>query len=106
MSIKFKVNLSPVRSDVGQLVVSKQGAALVINHNEFDFSFLNDGDTLPHSAITGSTFCQDVIRNGEVIDVTLRLPHAHDAPESVRFPQPILVEQDGPITMPGGTNAD
>lgn len=104
--MKFKINLSPVRADETVSTVSKLGAALIINSEEFDFEFLADGDTLPRSAITSDEIHSDVIRNGDVIELTLRLPHSADAPESVRFPQPILVEQDGPITLPGETNVD
>ena len=104
--MKFKINLSPVRADETVSAVSKIGAALVINTEEFDFGFLADGDTLPRSAITSDEIHSDVIRNGDVIELTLRVPHGPDAPESVRFPQPILVEQDGPITLPGEANVD
>lgn len=104
--MKFKINLSPVRADETVSTVSKLGAALIINSEEFDFGFLDDGDTLPRSAITSGEIHSDVIRNGDVIELTLRLPHGPDAPESVRFPQPILVEQDGPITLPGDINAN
>lgn len=104
--MKFKINLSPVRTDETVSAISKLGAALIINSEEFDFGFLADGDTLPRSAITSDEIHSDVSRNGDVIELTIRLPHSADAPESVRFPQPILVEQDGPITLPGETNVD
>lgn len=104
--MKLKINLSPVRHDAANLVVSKLSGILYINGDEFDFGFLSDGDTLPKSAIASEHFCDDVTRTGDTIELTLRLPHGPDAPESVRFPQPILVEQDGPITLPGETNAN
>lgn len=104
--MKFKLNLSPVRSDNALESVAIQGASLVISGTEFDFSFLNDGDTLPNAAIESDAICSDVTRTGDTIELTIRLPHGPDAPESVRFPQPILVEQDGPITLPGETNAN
>lgn len=104
--MKFKINLSPARSDEIAPLLLKQGALLTVNSEEFDFGFLADGDTLPSSAIMSEHFCSDVARNGDVIALTIRLPHGPNAPESVRFPQPILVEQDGPITLPGETNVD
>ena len=79
---------------------------LTINSDEFDFGFLGDGDTLPKSAIMSEHFCGDVSRTEDTVELTLRLPHGPDAPESARYPQPILVEQDGPITLPGETNVD
>ena len=102
--MKFKLKLSPVRSDSEAALVAIKGASLVISGAEFDFSFLNDGDTLPNAAIESDVICSDVTRTGDTIELTIRLPHGPDAPESVRFPQPILVEQDGPITLPGETN--
>jgi hypothetical protein len=104
--MKFKINLSPVRSDEIAPLLLKQGALLTVNSEEFDFGFLADGDTLPSSAIISEHFCSDVTRTGDTIELTIRLPHGPDAPESVRFPQPILVEQDGLITLPGETNVD
>lgn len=104
--MKFKINLSPVRADETVSTISKLGAALIINSEEFDFGFLGDGDTLPRSAINSGEIHSDVTRNGDVIELTIRLPHSADAPESVRFPQPILVEQDGPLAMPGEANAN
>ena len=104
--MKFKINLSPVRSDDVPESVAIQGASLVIYGTEFDFSFLNGGDTLPNTAIVSDVICSDVTRTGDTIEITIRLPHGPDAPESVRFPQPILVEQDGPVTLPGAENAD
>lgn len=104
--MKFKINLSPVRADEIASAISKLGAALIIDSEEFDFGFLADGDTLPRSAITSGEIHSDVTRVGDTIELTIRLPHGPDAPESVRFPQPILVEQDGPITLPGETDAN
>ena len=104
--MKFKINLSPVRSDDTAPVLSVNGASITINSQEFDFGFLNAGDTLPKSAIMSEHFCGDVSRTGDTVEVTIRLPHGPDAPESIRFPQPILVEQDGPITLPGEDDAN
>lgn len=104
--MKFKINLSPVRSDDTVPVLSVNGASITIDNQDFDFGFLNDGDVLPNSAISSEHFCGDVSRTGDIVEVTIRLPHGPDAPESVRFPQPILVEQDGAITLPGETNAN
>ena len=104
--MKFKINFSPVRSDEIAPLVLKHGVGLTINSDEFDFGFLGDGDTLPKSAIMSEHFCGDVSRTEDTVELTLRLPHGPDAPESARYPQPILVEQDGPITLPGETNVD
>lgn len=100
--MKFNIKLSPVRADIAAPAITKSNSKLTIEGQEFDFGFLNDGDTLPRSAINSEYFAGDVSRTDDTITLTLRLPHGPDATESVRFPQPILVEQDGPITLPGG----
>ena len=104
--MKFKLNLSPVRSDKVPDAIAVTGSTLIVGGDEFDFSFLNDGDALPNSAVASNTVCGDVTRTGDTIELTIRLPHGPDAPESVRFPQPILVGQDGPITLPGETDVN
>lgn len=104
--MKFNLKLSPVRAEIATPVIAKSNSKLIINGKEFDFGFLNDGDILPRAAVTSGEIHSDVTRVGDTIELALRLPHGPDAPESVRFPQPILVEQDGPITLPGETNAN
>lgn len=104
--MKFNIKLSPVRSDISMPYIFKMGTTITIDNQDFDFGFLNDGDVLPNSAVASNTICSDVTRVGDTIELTIRLPHGPDAPEYVRFPQPILVEQDGPITLPGETNAN
>ncbi|WP_305883414.1 tail fiber assembly protein [Pseudomonas asiatica] len=94
------IKLSPVRSDA-LLSVIKAGDALVINGVSFDFSRLKDGDTLPVTAISSEWITQDVMRNGAVIEFTLLMPHAADAPESARFPADIVNPADGVIRLPG-----
>lgn len=104
--MKFKINLSPVRSDSAVPVLSVNGSVVTVASQDFDFGFLSPGDTLPKSAIMSEHFSGSVYRIGDTIELTLRLPHGPNAPESVRFPQPILVEQDGPITLHGDINAN
>lgn len=104
--MKFNINLSPVCGLNPALTIEKLSSSLIISGVQFDFSFLADGDTLPRSAIQSDVICSDVSRIDDVIHITVRLPHGPDAPESVRFPQPILVTQDGPITLPGDAHVD
>lgn len=103
--MKFQINFSPV-SSARALALSKRESSLIINDTEFDFSFLNDGDTLLRTAIDSDWIGSDVSRVGDVINITVRLPHGSDAPQSARFPQSILVAQNGPVMLPGGANAD
>ena len=46
----MRIKLSPQRRD-DWLEISKLGKSLIINGEVFDFSPMNDGDTLPRNAI-------------------------------------------------------
>lgn len=92
------INLSPVRSDE-QLTLAVSGDTLLINDVAFDFSPLPEGAILPVAAIGSSGITEDVKRVDGVIQVTVMLPHADDASEAARFPQPITAA-DGPVELP------
>lgn len=93
------INLSPVRMGE-QLAVSKQGDILTINGEAFDFSRMPDGASLPGEAIESNWFVGQVERtNGDLV-LTLVLPHGQNAPESTRFPQPIIMAGDGVVALP------
>lgn len=92
------INLSPVRSGE-QLTLAVSGDTLLINDVPFDFSPLPEGAILPVAAIGSSWITEDVKRVDGVIQVTVMLPHAEDASEAARFPQPITAE-DGPVELP------
>lgn len=95
----MKITLSPQRRD-DQLTASKQGDILTLNEQEFDFSSIPEGATLPADAIGSDYFAGPVDRiNGE-LHMTLILPHGPEASEAARFPQPITVTTDGPIILP------
>lgn len=94
------IKLSPVRSDT-ELSVFRLGDMLTINSVALDFARLPDGASLPADAVC-SPFMHDPIerRDGKLI-VTLRLPHAADAPESARFPADIVDPAEGAVQLPG-----
>lgn len=95
----MRIQFSPVRID-GTITVTKAGDKLTVNRRVFDFSVVPDGATLPADAIDSEWFAGPVERiNGELV-VTLRLPHGPDAPEHVRFPQPLENVQDGIVPIP------
>ena len=82
------------------LAVTKTGDALTINGVAYDFTQLPDGATLPREAVDCEYIASDVTRvNGE-IELTLLLPITPQASEAARFPAPITVTADGPITLP------
>lgn len=93
------ITLLPQRRD-DSLSLSKQGDVLNINGIAYDFSLLPEGGTLPAEA----TGCEYVIGSVERVDgeiqISLILPHSADASENVRFPQPIVVSNDGNVELP------
>lgn len=90
----LKLNLSPVRSDEQQPVVSYSAPVLTIDGSDYDLSELPDGATAQHPVLGR------VERNGDDYELTLRLPHGLKAPEATRFPEPIEVTVDGPVALP------
>lgn len=95
MQIKF----NPQRRD-DVLTAVKQGDALIVNGELFDFSALPDGATLPTEAIASEFFSGPVERIGGEIHVTLTLPHGANPSHAVAFPLPIAVTDDGPVELP------
>ena len=95
----MQINWNPVRRDEA-LTVTKQGDALTINGEVFDFTPLPDGATLPRDAVACDWLASDVERTGGEIVLTLALPHGANAPEETRFPQPLVMAGDGPVPVP------
>ena len=108
----FKINLSPQVNDKEPPAVSVQGDTLIINGEKFDFSPLQEGETLVNSqsseqekAIVSDYIDRDVERKDGYIELPLLLPVLWNSPESARFPNPavLVIEQDGPVTFPDPT---
>jgi hypothetical protein len=76
------------------------GDLITINGEPIDFTQLPEGATLPAEAIGSDHFVGPVERIDGVLRLTLRLPHGANPSQSVAFPEPIEVTQDGPITLP------
>ncbi|AHD00474.1 hypothetical protein [Leisingera methylohalidivorans] len=95
----MQINWNPVRRDEA-LTVTKQGDALTINGEVFDFTPLPDGATLPRDAVDCDWLASGVERVGGEITLILLLPHGARAPEETRFPQPVAVTEDGPVPVP------
>lgn len=93
------ITLSPVRMSPAMILV-RHGDVLIIDGEVFDFSALPEGAYLPPEAMNAPAFTSGVERVNGVLVFTLRLPHGANAPEATRFPEAILVTQDGPVTLP------
>ena len=95
----MNITLSPTRRDE-TLTASRDGDTLTLNGEAFDFSPLEEGETLPADAIDSPWIAGDVTRTDGVLHITLRLPHGANAPEETRFPEPIIDPPDGDIALP------
>jgi len=93
------IKLSPVRRD-DTLEVVKLGDILTINGEDFDFSAIGEGDTLPANAILSEWFASEVNRiNGE-IELTLILPNPVNHSPEQAFPIPLVDVPDGVVMLP------
>ena len=81
----MKIKLSPCRIDE-KLVATVDGDIITLNGTALDFGPLQEGDTLPHAAISNPWIAGDVQRIGGAIHLTLVLPHGANAPDKTRFP--------------------
>ncbi|WP_051357822.1 hypothetical protein [Leisingera caerulea] len=101
----MQINWTPMRRDEA-LTINKAGDSLTINGEVFDFSPLPDGATLPRDAVACEWLASDVERSGGEISLTLILPHGANAPEEIRFPQPVVMAADGPVPVPRRCNPE
>lgn len=95
----MQISFSPRRQDK-PLTLEKQGDALTINGELFDFSPLPDGATLPREAVTCDWLASDVARIAGEIHLSLILPHGRQAPKETLFPGVLAVATDGLIAIP------
>lgn len=95
------INLSPQRRDENnELTVIKNGDALTINGEVFDFTQIPEGGLLPKESVTCEWLISDVKRTNQKLELTLLLPLKYEASEAARFPQPIINPPDGEIQFP------
>jgi hypothetical protein len=95
------ISFVPQRFDA-TLTVSKAGDVLTINGEQFDFSSLPDGATIPAGEVPSDWISKlhPVERVSGELHLTLILPHGPNPSAAVAFPQPITVIEDGPIAIP------
>ena len=96
----FTLTLAPQVSLRSALTVAVAGETLIVCGDAIDLSPLGEGDILPGEAIDHPSIADKIRREGGVIQVTLLFPIRADAPEAARFPEPITVTADGPVTLP------
>lgn len=95
----MKLVFSPQRRD-DTLTLSRSGDVLTIDGEAFDFANVPEGATLPRGAIASPWIAGDVSREGGQLTVPVILPHGAGAPEATRFPAPVTLTADGPVSLP------
>lgn len=88
------INFTPQRNDKGQLVVNWNDPLLTVDGIEYDLSLIPDGATVEHEILL------KVERSSTDYSVELLLPHGGNAPLTTRFPQPLVVTENGPVDVP------
>lgn len=93
----MRIYINPTYS-TADLSVTKQGDTLTINSQDFDFSQIPEGATLPLEAIDSPHFCGPVERIDGKLHIHLVLP-IQRAVFHEPIP-PIIDPPDGPIELP------
>jgi hypothetical protein len=90
---------SPVFS-LEPLSLAVDGDVLTINEQRLDFTALPEGGVLPRDAIGSDWIAGKVTRTSGHVIVPVVLPHTSDAPDARKFPVPMTIDEDGPVTLP------
>lgn len=93
------IQLSPQRRDDAFEVV-RAGSVLTVNGEQFDFSHINNGDTLPGNAIQSEWFVGDVERVGGELTLTLLFPNPWNYSPDQAFPVPLTNVPNGKVMFP------
>lgn len=91
--------LSPQRRE-DTLEISKNGDILIINGEAFDFSPMNEGDTLPAGATTCEWIIGDVHKEAGELKLKLILPLPVNFSPEQAFPEPLISVPNGPVMFP------
>lgn len=102
----YRISLSPQLSNV-ELRIEKSRSFLKINGEPCYFGTLNDGDEIPAEAITSNWVIGSIIKYDGVVHLTVIMPYSDaEAPEHIRFPEPIMMIADGEIVFNEKVAAD
>ncbi|KSI77278.1 hypothetical protein [Pseudomonas aeruginosa] len=91
---------APLPCSDERLSLSRDGDVLIVNGQVFDFTPLPDGGELPAEAIGSEWFAGPALRRAGGLELILRFPLAADASAAACFPEPLLIEADGPVELP------
>lgn len=87
------ITFSPIRMDAPVPAIAIEGDIITIDGDLINLASY-DAEAAPHPMIVG----QPALVDG-AWQITVLLPHGADAGESVRFPEPVGLEEDGPVSM-------
>lgn len=93
------IELSPILGNK-EMLLDVEGDKVYINGEEFDFTELPEGATLPSGAIDSDYFEGEVTRINGRLKMCIVMPHGDNAPIETCYPQPIHVLEDGSVTLP------
>lgn len=96
---KLIIKLSPQNRPNSATYV-KLGDTISVNGEVFDFSRIQEGDTLPKEAISSDWFGGDVERIGGQLSITLFSPCPPNCSPEQAFPTPVTMTDDGIIPLP------
>lgn len=97
----FYIQFSPIESAEAELLtleVSKD--VLTVNGVDLDFTPLKDGDMLSANAVGHDSVLGVVSRVEGDIQITLQMPYRQGSPEFVKYPDPVIVSEDGKVKVP------
>lgn len=95
------INLSPSVSE-DKLEIVKKGYVLEMNGESFDFSPMNDGDTLPFGAISSKWFLGNVEKENGELTIMILYPIPENYSQDQAFPKPLVDVPDGVVEFPKG----
>jgi hypothetical protein len=95
-----KIYFTPQRRDDTLTLQKSSGDHLRINGDLFNFNGLNPGDTIRDGVIPSDWIVGPVEHVDGHVTVTVILPHGPNPSEALAFPAAIIVDEDGPITVP------
>lgn len=88
------ITLSP-QFRTAPLILNRAGSVLTFDGLPTDLASYALDEMAPHDWIVGQPALVEGVWHVEII-----LPHGADAPEETRFPAPLHLTADGPVTLP------
>ncbi|ULH08590.1 hypothetical protein [Alcaligenes faecalis] len=106
MIITLRLSPQVPIGEVMPLVIERQGEIIVINGDALDLSFMSVGDSLPFGSIDHPLLASAAIGRDELgywIDGLLFHIAAGQTDPAVCFPEPVIIQQDGVVSLPAQT---